>query len=156
MRTPVKLLALELFDKDLPALQRAGITLREHVPREGWLRGIRTSLGMSMRSFATRLGFKEPASVKEMESNERAGTITLQTLRRAADALDADLVYAIIPRKPLRQMVAERAKEVARQRVSPLAKSMALEEQGLTKAQTERQVEELARELEQKPELLWR
>jgi hypothetical protein len=53
-------------------------------------------------------------------------------------------------------MVAERAKEVARQRVSPLAKSMALEEQGLTKAQTERQVEELARELEQKPELLWR
>ena len=109
-----------------------------------------------MRSFATRLGFKEPASVKEMERNERVGTITLQTLRRAADALDADLVYAIIPRKPLRQMVAERAKAVARQRVSPLAKSMALEEQGLTKAQLERQVEELARELEQKPELLWR
>jgi predicted DNA-binding mobile mystery protein A len=156
MRTPVKLLALELFDKNLSALQQAGTALRQQAPREGWVRGIRTSLGMSMRSFAQRIGFKEPASVKEMERNERAGTVTLQTLRRAADALDADLVYAIIPRKPLREMVADRAKEVARQRVSPLAKSMALEEQGLTKAQLERQVEELARELEQKPEILWR
>jgi predicted DNA-binding mobile mystery protein A len=156
MRTPVRLIALELFDKELPRLQRNAQFLREHLPREGWVRSIRKALGMSMRSFARRIGFKEPSSVKELERNERGGTITLQTLRRAADAIDAEFVYAIIPRKSLREMVAARAHEVARQRLLPIAKSMALEEQGLTKAQIDRQVNELARELERKPERLWR
>jgi predicted DNA-binding mobile mystery protein A len=156
MRTPVKLLALEQFDKQLPQLQRAASSLRERLPREGWVRGIRQSLGMSMRSFSRRIGFKEPASVKELERNERVGTITLQTLRRAANAMDADFVYAIVPRKSLRETIATRARELARQRLAPIAKSMALEEQGLTEKEIERQVDELARELERKPEILWR
>jgi predicted DNA-binding mobile mystery protein A len=156
MRTPVKLLALEAFDTELPQLQAAGKSLSEHLPKGGWVRGIRESLGMSMRSFARRIGFKEPASVKELEANERSGSITLQTLRRAAEALDADLVYAIVPRKRLRDTVSARAKELAKQRFEPLAKSMALEEQGLTKKQIGRQIEELALELESKLETLWR
>jgi hypothetical protein len=40
-------------------------------------------------------------SVNQLEKNERAGVITLASLRRAAEALDAELFYAIIPRKPL-------------------------------------------------------
>jgi predicted DNA-binding mobile mystery protein A len=156
MRTPVRLLALELFDKELARLQRDAQFMREHMPREGWVRSIRKSLGMSMRSFSRRIGFKEPASVKELERNERAGTITLQTLRRAAEAIDADFVYAIVPRQSLREMVAARAREVARQRLAPIAKSMALEEQGLTKTQIDRQIHELAQELERTPDRLWR
>jgi|SRR5665213_87028 len=156
MRTPVKLLALELFDKELPRLQRDAKFLHEHMPREGWVRSIRKSLGMSMRSFSRRIGFKEPASVKELERNERAGTITLQTLKRAAEAIDADFVYAIIPRQNLREMIAARARAVACQRLSPIVKSMALEDQGLTTAQLDRQIDELARELERRPGMLWR
>lgn len=156
MRTPVKLLALELFDQELPQLRQAAKIFSEHLPREGWVRSIRKSLGMSMRAFSRRIGFKEPASVKELERNERAGSITLGTLKRAAEALDADLVYAIVPRKNLRLTVAARAREVARQRIAPVAKSMALEEQALTKVQIDRQVDELARELERRPEMLWR
>lgn len=156
MRTPVKLLALELFDQELPQLQAAAKALREHGPREGWIRSLRQSLGMSMRAFSSRIGFKEPASVKELERNERLGTITLDTLKRAAEALDADFVYAVVPRKSLRETVAVRARELARKRLAPIAKSMALEEQALTKTQIDRQVEELARELERKPEMLWR
>ena len=156
MRTPVKLLALDLFDRELPRLQQAANALREYTTREGWVRSIRKSLGMSMRAFSKRIGFKEPASVKDLERNERAGTITLETLRRAAEALDADFVYAIVPRRKLRETVAARAREVAQQRVAPIAKSMALEEQGMSEAEIGRQVEELARELERKPEVLWR
>ena len=156
MRTPVRLLALDLFDRELPRLQQAANALREYTTREGWVRSIRKSLGMSMRAFSKRIGFKEPASVKDLERNERAGTITLETLRRAAEALDADFVYAIVPRRKLRETVAARAREVARQRVAPIAKSMALEEQGMSEADIARQVEELARELERKPEVLWR
>jgi predicted DNA-binding mobile mystery protein A len=156
MKTPVRLIALEQFDKSLPQLQLAVRELRDHLPREGWVRAIRKSLGMSMRAFSGRIGFKEPASVKELERNERVGTITLQTLRRAAEALDAEFVYAIVPRKSLREMVSTRARQIAQQRIAPIAKSMALEEQGLTDSQIARQIDELTRELEQKPETLWR
>jgi predicted DNA-binding mobile mystery protein A len=156
MRTPVKLLALEQFDQQLPKLEKAAQVLRDGTPRDGWVRGIRKSLGMSMRAFSRHIGFKEHASVKELERNEHAGTITLLTLRRAAEALDADFVYAIIPRKSLREVVSARARDVARRRISPISKSMALEEQGLTKAQIERQIDELASELERKPDALWR
>jgi predicted DNA-binding mobile mystery protein A len=156
VRTPVSLLALELFDTELPELRQAAESLRRQMPREGWVRSIRKSLGMSMRAFATRIGFKEPSSVKELERNERTGTITLQTLKRAAEAMDADFVYAIVPRKSLRETVAARARQVAQQRIAPIAKSMALEEQGLSKKQIERQVDELAHELEMRPDRLWR
>jgi hypothetical protein len=53
-------------------------------------------------------------------------------------------------------MVSARARAVAQQRVAPISKSMALEEQGLTPAQIERQIDELAHELERKPNALWR
>lgn len=65
-------------------------------------------------------------------------------------------MYAIVPRKRLRETVAARAREVALQRIAPIAKSMALEEQGLSKKEIERQVDELARELEMRPDRLWR
>jgi len=156
MRTPVRLLALELFDQELPELKKAANSLRTHSPREGWVRGIRKSLGMSMLAFAHRMSFKVSASVNELERNELSGAITLETLRHAAEALEAEFVYAIIPRKSLGEMVAARARDVASRRMSPISKSMALEEQGLTKAQIERQIGELASELERKPEALWR
>lgn len=156
MRTPVRLLAVEQFDKDLAALQKSARLFLSKTPREGWVRSIRKSLGISMRSFAARLRFKEPSSVQQLELNERNGTITLQTLKRAADALDAEFVYAIIPRKSLRSVISARAREVAESRIAPIAKSMALEQQGLSKAEIARQVDELARELMAKPEALWR
>jgi predicted DNA-binding mobile mystery protein A len=111
---------------------------------------------MSIAALSRRMGFKVPASLNELEQNERSGAITLATLRRAAEALDADLVYAIVPRKNLREMVSARARAVAQQRVAPISKSMALEDQGLTPAQIERQIDELAHELERKPNALWR
>jgi predicted DNA-binding mobile mystery protein A len=156
MRTPVKLLALELFDQDLPQLRDASRLLRDALPQEGWVRSLRKSLGMSMSALSRRLGFKVAASLNELEQNERSGAITLATLRRAAEALDADLVYAIVPRKNLREMVSARARVVARQSMAPISKSMAMEEQGLTPEQIERQIDELAHELERKPNSLWR
>jgi len=99
---------------------------------------------------------KAQQSVDQLEKNERAGAITLASLRRAAEALDAELFYAIIPRKPLRQTIAERAKEVARKRVAPVAHSMQLEAQGVADNQLQEQITELALELERNPRELWR
>ena len=156
MRTSVKLISIEQFDRGLPRLQAAAALLREQLPREGWVRAIRKSLGMSMKAFAYRIHFKDHSSVKDLERNEREGTITLQTLKRAAEAINADFVYAIVPRTRLRETVAARARQLAEQRLAPIVKSMALEEQGLSKDQIKQQLDELVRELEKKPEALWR
>jgi len=154
MTTPIKLLAVDQLDQRLAPLQQAADEIRRQTPRAGWVKTIRTALGMSVRGFAKRLG-KAPASVQEVEGNERTGAVTLESLRRAAKALDADLVYAIVPRKPLRTTISARARAVAEERLKPIAQSMALEAQSLSAEQFERQVKELASDLEKKPRDLW-
>lgn len=152
---PIKLLAAEQVDRRLPQLQKAAGEFRVQSPRTGWIKAIRSSLGMSERAFAKRLGASQ-GSVQELERNERSGAVTLESLRRAADALEADLVYAIVPRDPLRTIIAMRAHALATERIRPIAQSMAMESQRLSAEQLKRQIEALARELEKKPRELWR
>lgn len=155
MTTPIRLLAVDQLDERLPSLRDAAEEIRRQLPRTGWLKAIRTALGMSERSFAKRLGILH-SSLYNLERNERSGSVTLESLRRAAEALDADLVYAIVPRKPLRVVIRERARALAMERLRPIAQSMELEQQSLSAKQLERQVKELADELEKKPASLWR
>ena len=155
MATPIRLLAVDQLDERLPKLRDAAEEIRRQTPRLGWLKAIRNALGMSERSFAKRLGILH-SSLYKLERNERSGSVTLQSLRRAAEALDADLVYAIVPRKPLRVVIRERARTLAMGRLRPIAQSMELEQQSLSAKQLERQVKELADELEKKPASLWR
>jgi predicted DNA-binding mobile mystery protein A len=110
---------------------------------------------MSERIFARRLRINQ-RSLQELERNEQRGAVTLESLRRAAEALDADFVYAIVPRKPLRAAISARARVVAAERLDPIAHSMAMEGQSLTSEQLKRQIAELAGELEKKPRELWR
>jgi predicted DNA-binding mobile mystery protein A len=112
-------------------------------------------LGMSSGALGRRLELAQQ-TVVQLEENEKTETITLTSLRRVAAALDAEFVYAIIPRKNLRESIAARAHEVAAERVAPIAQSMKLESQGLTDNELQERIEELARELERRPRELWR
>jgi predicted DNA-binding mobile mystery protein A len=71
---------------------------------------------MTQAQLAKRLRISQPATI-QLERSEGRGAITLATLERAARALDCQLVYALVPRKSLESMAAERAEEVARQRL---------------------------------------
>jgi predicted DNA-binding mobile mystery protein A len=68
---------------------------------------------MTNVQLANRLG-KVPQSVEDMQKSEMAGSIKLQSLRSLAEALDCQLVYALVPRKPLVEMRQEQARAVAR------------------------------------------
>ena len=92
---------------------KAAQEINRQVPRGGWVRTLRSALGMSERSFAKRLGVHHGA-LQKLERNEQRGSVSLETLRRAAEALDADLVYAIVPRKSLRAVIGARARRRAR------------------------------------------
>src|SRR5688572_19589898 len=83
-------------------------------PGRGWLRAIREALGVTTRQVARRLGIAQAAYVKA-EANEATGAISLKQLRRIAEALDCELVYAIVPRRSLIETVEERATQLARE-----------------------------------------
>jgi predicted DNA-binding mobile mystery protein A len=93
-----------------------------------------------------RLRITQP-STTGMEQAEASKTITLETLERAARALDCELVYALVPRKPLETLVQERARECARGRLRAISHSMALEDQRVGEEDERAQLERLVQKL---------
>jgi predicted DNA-binding mobile mystery protein A len=107
--------------------------LRDHAPeftapRSGWLRAVREALGMSAKDLAARMGVVE-STVVRLEASERAQTAQLGSLRRAAEALGCDLVYALVPRRPLVETVQEQARRQAVKSLASVQHTMLLEDQ---------------------------
>ena len=113
---------------------------RYRPPPKGWIRAIRDALGMSGAQLGRRIGMKAQ-SVADIEKSEASGTIQLKTLRRAAEALDCVVVYALIPKSSLQDMVQGRAREIAHREFVRIAHTMDLEAQGLSREEREEQVE---------------
>ncbi len=121
-------------------------------PVRGWIKAVRQALGMSTTQLAKRLGVKQP-SVVGLEQSEAKGSIELATLRRAAEALDCRLVYALVPNKPLETVVRERACAFLRRRRAPIEHSMLLEDQQTADRDAEARLDETVRETN--PRLFW-
>jgi predicted DNA-binding mobile mystery protein A len=102
-------------------------------PPRGWVRAVREALGMSAAALAARLGTTAGA-VTRLEQSEAGDRIRLDTLRRAADALGCDLVYLLVPRRPLNAIVRDRARELAHRQVSAVEQTMRLEDQATGRA----------------------
>lgn len=112
--------------------RHASIEQLEARPRLGWVRAVRDALGMSTRQLASRMGVTQP-TVVQLQQSEANGTIQLATLRRAADALDCDLVYALVPRGgSLEQTVLAHARRRAGALVRTVDRSMEPEDQAVT------------------------
>jgi len=124
-------------------------------PRGGWLRTVRQALGMSTSQVATRLRITRQG-VADQERREAKGTITLAALRKAAGALDCELYYAVVPRRPTGGLLRERARQVATRQLGRIAHSMSLEEQDVPGDEFRQQVEDLADQiLREFPRSIW-
>src|SRR6204780_1240210 len=97
-------------------------------PPRGWVRAIREALGMSAAALAARLGTTAGAVIR-LEQSEARDRIRLETLRRAADALGCDLIYVLVPRRPLTEVVEDRAREIAHEHLAAVEQTMLLEDQ---------------------------
>ncbi len=124
-------------------------------PSKGWLRAIRESLGMPLRTLAERVG-TSPQAIQQIEKREANQSITLASLRSAAESLDCVLLYAIVPKRPLQETIRTAAEQAADTILSGAAQTMELEDQTVRKAPMETTREELILELEKNPRLLWR
>jgi predicted DNA-binding mobile mystery protein A len=106
------------------------------VPVGGWVRAVRDALGMSAAELAARMG-TSAAAVSKLEASERRQTARLETLHRAAAAMECDLVYALVPRQSLEATVRSRAERVVERQFPAVANSMRLEGQGVSNAQAQ-------------------
>lgn len=114
----------EAIDSNLLELRPLAVL----TPSNGWIRTIREGLRMSQAQLAARLGVNQ-RSVHAMEISEAKGRIQLESLKRAAEALNCDLAYALIPRQPLQETINARATVLAKAQIAAVNQTMLLENQ---------------------------
>lgn len=98
---------------------------------------------MSLSQLGQRLAIGR-VSAKRLEDREAAGTITLAALSRAAEAMGCELVYALVPRASLEEVLNAQARALARDRMNRVAHTMNLEAQGVQADELREQEQELA------------
>lgn len=144
--------ALEQLDTTLARFAPLRDTLP---PKKGWIRAIRDALGMSGRQLGQRMGVSK-MWIADMERLEASGTTSLKTLRRAAEAMDCTLVYALVPKTSLKETLLKQARHKVRQDMARASHTMALEDQALTGDEAAKATETAAASLLYKlPKTFW-
>jgi len=152
MRAADRVVARKNLDKRLNSFRISDNFAR---PPKGWVRAIREALGMTSAQLGKRIGVTQSRAF-DIEKAEVSGRITLDSLERAARALDCRLVYALVPREPLESIAEDRALKLARKKLKSTSHSMALEDQRVDREDEERQIQELAKRLlEKSGSALW-
>lgn len=143
------LIRRQLEERIAPLKQEQGATATR------WIRSVREALGMSGKQLAARLGV-EPPRLAVLEKSEASGRVTMLSLRKAATALDCDLVYAFVPKTSFEGTLRRRAEKVAARRIGRVSHTMRLEEQGLPKKDEDALLRDKAEELLlEMPRWLW-
>ena len=146
MKSDERLLARKNLDRKLIKLKSIETP---GTPPRGWVKAIREALGMTAAQFGRRMGVSQPRAL-EIEKNEIKGTLTLNSLERAAQALNCRLVYTLLPNEPLDVMVENRAKALAETRLKHISHSMSLEDQAVSKEAHQQALAKIVRQLSDK------
>ncbi|PSL24732.1 mobile mystery protein A [Dyadobacter jiangsuensis] len=125
-------------------------------PPTGWIKAVRTAIGMSMQQLGAKLSITKQ-SVQDIEKREQEGSITLKSLREAANAMDMDLVYGLVPKDgSLDQLIDRKARELATKIVMRTSTTMKLEDQENSKTRIKNAIEERALSIKNDmPKILW-
>ncbi len=131
----------EQLEEKLRPLRRKNVP-----PAGGWIQAIRMSLGLTATQMAKKLSITLP-SYTRFEEAEISGKITLTSLKKIANALDCNLVLALVPKKPLPKMLSEHAYQTAEKIVRRSSLHMALEDQNTKEKFQKKQIKKLAEEM---------
>lgn len=138
-------------------VDEAAAAARVRVPRQGWIRTVRTALGMSGAALSRRVGGGRTWAAN-MQRYEREGRATLKSMREAAAAMGCRFVYAIVPPegRSIEDLIELQAERRARQIVEDAAVHMALEAQQLGETDTAAEIERLKKRLlDEMPRDFW-
>ena len=143
MRSKHKLL-IEQLDKKLSVFTEAKSVM---VPVRGWVHTVRTTLNMTMEQLGKKLGITRQG-IKRIEDSEAQGSITLNSLKEIADAMDMQLVYALVPKNgTIDGLIESRAHQLATKIILRTNQNMKLEDQGIGDNKLEVAIDELSAEI---------
>jgi predicted DNA-binding mobile mystery protein A len=126
------------------------------MPPTGWIKAIRTALGMSMQQLGNKLNVSRQA-VMDIEKREKDGSISIRSLREIAGAMDMQLVYAFVPNDgSLDALIEKRATALATEIVMRTAQTMQLENQANSEKRIQAAIRERATAIQKEmPKILW-
>jgi predicted DNA-binding mobile mystery protein A len=126
------------LDARIPALRPAQASASR--PARGWLRAVRSVLGFSQDLVAKKIAMTRQ-SYADLEAAEQRGAISLNSLQRAAEAMDCELVYFIVPRATIARSYGELAQlhDPMFKHLQASEHSMALENQAVGDLQPRRE-----------------
>jgi predicted DNA-binding mobile mystery protein A len=110
---------------------------------------------MTTRQMAKRMDFTQ-SRVSKMERAEAHGQITLNSLDRAAEALGCQVVYLVLPKRPLTETLEQQAHSVAEKQIRAVEHTMRLEAQEVHNRKVHNDlVQQAAEKLLKRPSRLW-
>jgi len=116
------------------------------VSSEGhWIKQVRESLGMTLAKLGDACGLAT-STVAQAEQREAEGKITVETLRKTAEAMNCEFTYAFVPKSDLSIFVQEKAYEKAKRILQTADLHMSLEDQQV-KASLETRIQQLKSKL---------
>jgi len=126
------------------------------MPPTGWIKAIRTAIGMSMSQLGNKLKMSKQG-IMDIEKREKDGSITIKSLREIARAMDMQLIYGFLPNDgSLDALIEKRATELATQIVMRTANTMKLEDQANSRNRIETAIRERAAAIKNEmPKILW-
>ena len=153
MKNTKQQLIIEQVDKKLLAFQSL---TDQSIPSKGWVNTIRTALKMSLRQLGSRVN-ATAQHIKQLENREANGTLSINSLKEVANALDMQLVYGFVSKhQSLEQMIENRAKELATEIVMRTHNTMTLEDQQNTNERIEKAIAQKTEEIKYlMPRNLW-
>jgi len=109
---------------------RFGISLgTPFCQRSGWVASVREALGITLGEIGKKIGSSRQA-VQQLEKAEATDRVTLGALRRVAEAMGCELVYALVPKSGTFAELAERpVRDRAARDVKSVMHTMMLEDQ---------------------------
>ena len=146
-------LIIEQINNKLKAYSKVNLS---NMPSTGWINTIRISVKMTLEQLGKRINTTKQGA-KKVEEREADGSITLNALKEAANALDMDFVYGFKPRKgSIFKMIDETALKKATIIVMRASKTMELEDQKVNEERLNKAIKEKAQEISSNlPKYLW-
>ena len=139
-----RILLIEQLDQKLQPFSQTRMVL---VPERGWINTIRTTLNMTMAQLGAKLNITRQG-VKRFETSEANGTITLNSLKDVANAMDLQFVYALVPKNgTIDDLIETKAEKLAQKIVLRTNQNMKLEDQGIGDDKIGKTIKDLAIEI---------
>jgi len=141
MKRPDKL-AMKQIERRLENLRSIA---KDTNVRTGWIAYMRQAMSMTLSSLAKATGLS-PATVQQIEKREKAGKVTIETMKKIAAAMECEFVYALIPKQALGDFLKKKATAKATRIIREADVHMTLEDQRVSEDIKER-IDRIAEDL---------